>query len=76
MVATSQDTTRMPRQLRLFTGCIALIIAFALGVIFAFATRLDPRLVAAAFGAATLGAIYCLLMAIYLQLRQRNVAAK
>lgn len=72
MTAAHDQTARLSTPFRVLTRYVAFLMAFALGVVFAFATRLEPHLVALAFGVALLGSIYCLALGIFLWFNRRQ----
>lgn len=69
-------TSHLSMPFRVLTLYVAVTMAFALGFILAFATKLEPHLVALSFGVVALSASYCLLVAVYLWLAQRRVTGK
>ncbi len=72
MTAAHDQTARLSTPLRVLTRYVAFLMAFALGFILAFVTKLQPHLVALAFGVALLSSIYCLSLGIYLWFNRRQ----
>ncbi len=73
---STRNSARLPLPVRLLTRYVALMMAFALGFILAFVTKLQPHLVAISFGLVMVGAIYCVLLAIAFWLIQRRATRK
>lgn len=67
---------RLSTPLRVLTLHVAVTMAFALGFIFAFATKLQPHFVAISFVIVFLGSVYGTLLGIYLWFIQRRATGK